>query len=221
MGKWTRQELQEAHDQYLAAAQEAGRSHDWSVWADRFTEDATYIEHHYGTFEGRAAILDWISKTMGEWPNSEMTIFPHNWCVCDEETGRWICEIENRFEDPGDGQIYEASNITILTYAGRGAVLVRGGRLQPGHLRAGGQGLGEGQARPLLKVAHTPNPDASTRSARSNEGSGPEPARVASRWSRVRLWRVGDDAEAESPEAAHDGVGRIVERDDEVFVGAR
>jgi len=55
---------------------------------------------------------------MAQWPNSEMTTFPHDWCVCDEDGGRWICQIENRFRDPGDGEIYQASNITILTYAG-------------------------------------------------------------------------------------------------------
>jgi hypothetical protein len=120
MGKWKRQELQDAHDQYLAAAGQAGETGDWSIWTDRFTPDATYIEHHYGTMAGREQIQEWISTTMAEWPNSEMKFFPHNWCVCDEDTGRWICEIENRFRDPGDGEIYEASNITILTYAGDG-----------------------------------------------------------------------------------------------------
>ena len=107
MGNWTREELQQAHDEYVAAAHEAGRTRDWTIWADRFTDDATYVEHHYGTFAGKQAITDWIVATMGEWPNSEMTEFPHNWCVCDEERGRWICEIENRFDDPGDGQVYE------------------------------------------------------------------------------------------------------------------
>ena len=120
MGTWTRAELQEAHDAFIEAAAEAGRTKDWSVWANRFTEDAEYHEHLYGKFHGRAEILEWISKTMGEWPMTEMTQFPHNWCVCDEERGWWICEIENRFDDPGDGKIYEASNITILKYAGDG-----------------------------------------------------------------------------------------------------
>ncbi|HTT86312.1 MAG TPA: nuclear transport factor 2 family protein [Acidimicrobiales bacterium] len=118
MGRWTREELQSAHDRYLAAATEAGRKGDWGPWAEMFSEDAEYIEHHYGRFQGRAAILDWITETMAQWPNSEMTMFPHDWCVCDEERGRWICQIENRFNDPGDGRIYQAANVTILTYAG-------------------------------------------------------------------------------------------------------
>ena len=85
-----------------------------------FTDDATYVEHHYGTFDGRDAIHAWISETMAQWPNSEMKEFPHDWCVCDEERGWWICQIENRFVDPGDGEVYQAYNLTVLKYAGDG-----------------------------------------------------------------------------------------------------
>jgi SnoaL-like domain len=116
--EWTREEMQRAHDNYVATAMEAGRTGDWKPWAALFTEDARYIEHHYGVFEGRAAIEAWISETMAEWPNSAMTEFPHDWCVCDLERGRWICQIENRFRDPGGGEVYEAANVTILQYAG-------------------------------------------------------------------------------------------------------
>jgi hypothetical protein len=118
MGTWDRSELQEVHDRYVRAAAESGSTGDWAAWAEMFTEDAEYIEHLYGRFHGRAEILAWISTTMAQWPNSEMKFFPHDWCVCDEDTGRWICQIENRFTDPGDGGVYQASNITILTYAG-------------------------------------------------------------------------------------------------------
>ena len=34
MAKYTREELQRAHDNYLAVAQEAGRTSDWPPWAD-------------------------------------------------------------------------------------------------------------------------------------------------------------------------------------------
>jgi len=118
MAEWTREELQQAHDNFIATAEESGRTGDWGPWAALFTEDAEYVEHHYGTFHGRDAIQAWISETMAQWPNSEMTDFPHDWCVCDVERGWWICQIENRFRDPGDGKVYEASNLTVLKYAG-------------------------------------------------------------------------------------------------------
>jgi hypothetical protein len=117
-GRWDRAELQAAHDHYVKVANEAGRSGEWRQWAELFTDDAEYIEHHFGRFRGRDAILEWITSTMAQWPNSEMTMFPHDWCVCDVERGWWICQIENRFNDPGDGRAYQASNVTILKYAG-------------------------------------------------------------------------------------------------------
>ncbi len=80
-------------------------------------------------------IYDWIQPLMNQWPNSEMVEFPHDWCVLDEERGWWICQIENRFRDPGDGSVHQAHNLTVLHYAGDGLLLVRRGRLQPGQLR--------------------------------------------------------------------------------------
>jgi hypothetical protein len=55
---------------------------------------------------------------MAEWPNRDMNSFPHAWCVCDEERGWWVCRIENRMKDPGDGSVHQAHNITVLHYAG-------------------------------------------------------------------------------------------------------
>ncbi len=118
MGTWTRAELQQAHDHYVAVANDCARRGDWTDWANCFTEDARYIEHHFGEFNGRDKILEWISDTMSQWPNSEMRSFPHDWCVCDEDRGWWVCQIENRFDDPGDGGVYQEANITILKYAG-------------------------------------------------------------------------------------------------------
>ena len=90
MGRWTRQEIEEALDCYQKTALEAGTSGDWNAWADLFTEDATYIEHLYGTFGGREAIRKWISSTMAEWPNHQMQYFPHEWVMIDEErAGSW------------------------------------------------------------------------------------------------------------------------------------
>ena len=116
--RFDRAELQAAHDHYVAVANECARRGEWADWADLFTEDARYVEHSYGTFEGRGAILAWITETMAQWPNSAMTAFPHEWCVCDEARGWWICKILNRMADVGDGRVYEEPNLTVLHYAG-------------------------------------------------------------------------------------------------------
>ena len=49
-----------------------------------------------------------------------MTSFPIAWHVVDAPTSRVICDVRNLMPDPGDGSAHEASNLTILTYAGDG-----------------------------------------------------------------------------------------------------
>ena len=118
MGRWTREELEEAFDVYQKTALEAGTSGDWRKWADMFTEDATYLEHHYGAFGGREAIYTWIQKTMEEPINRDMRYFPIDWYTIDEEKGMVIAKVWNRMVDPGDGSIHQEHNITVLKYAG-------------------------------------------------------------------------------------------------------
>jgi hypothetical protein len=116
--RWSRAELDEAHAHFMDTANRCAAAGEWRDWADLFTEDARYVEHMFGEMHGREEIFSWISATMAEWPNKAMTSFPHSWCVCDEEKGWWICRIENRFRDPGDGSVHQAHNLTVLHYAG-------------------------------------------------------------------------------------------------------
>jgi hypothetical protein len=120
MGRWSREELEETFDKFQAAALKGAQTRDWTDWAYCFTEDATYFEHNYGRFWGRENILNWITKTMNEWPPSDMTAFPVTWYSIDEDKGWIICEVMNRMKDLGDGKIYEEPNITILHYGGNG-----------------------------------------------------------------------------------------------------
>lgn len=120
MGRFSRDEIEAAFERYQQAALEGGTTGDWNGWADLFTEDATYIEHHYGTLGGREAIRAWIHKTMGEWPGNEMPHFPIEWYMIDEDKGWVVCQVWNRLADPGDGSLHQQYNFTLLKYAGNG-----------------------------------------------------------------------------------------------------
>ncbi|AVL99667.1 polyketide cyclase [Gordonia iterans] len=113
-------ELDEAFAGFQRTVAEVAVSRDWDRWADQFTPDASYLEHAYGVFEGREQIRAWVTRTMAAFPGSHMTGYPALWHVCDEATGRVICEVDNPMRDPGDGSVHTATNITILTYAGDG-----------------------------------------------------------------------------------------------------
>jgi len=120
MGRWTREELEQAFDRYQAAALKAARTGDWRDWADLFTEDCTYVEHAYGRFCSREAVFKWITKTMTTEPGNSFDAFPVTWYSIDVEKGWIICEVMNRLRDPGDGSLWQEPNITILHYAGQG-----------------------------------------------------------------------------------------------------
>ncbi|OYD71566.1 uncharacterized protein (TIGR02246 family) [Rhodococcus sp. OK302] len=117
---WTRSELDRAFAGFQNTVVECTRSGDWNAFADMFTEDVVYVEHAYGTLNGREAVRKWVTRTMTEFPGKRMTEFPANWHVIDEERGWIIAEIDNPMEDPGDGSTHGAANITILHYAGDG-----------------------------------------------------------------------------------------------------
>jgi hypothetical protein len=119
MGKFSRQQLQDALDIYNRAREESSRTGDWSIWAAVFTEDAQYIEHAFGKFEGRAAIREWITKVMAPFPH--MT-FPQDWVAFDEEHGAIVFQCQNRLEHPADrnGAPFQFPTWTRLVYAGDG-----------------------------------------------------------------------------------------------------
>ncbi len=120
MSRWTREELEEAFDKYQQAALKGAQQADWRDWADMFTLDATYFEHQYGRFWGRESIFNWITNVMAPYPANCMTAFPIRWHSIDVDKGWVICEVLNRMQDLGNGEIYEEPNITILKYAGKG-----------------------------------------------------------------------------------------------------
>jgi ketosteroid isomerase-like protein len=108
-----------AREEVLAAfarSRAAQDADDWDAYCDLFTEDAVYVEHHFGTFRGREAIRAWlvpVMKPLVGWS------YPTEWCVV--EGDRVVFLWHNRL--PGrrpDGSWYEFSGITTMVYAGGG-----------------------------------------------------------------------------------------------------
>ena len=120
MGRWTRQEIEEAFEHYQKAALEAGKTGDWNGWADCFTEDCTFVEHCLGTFGGREAIRKFWNEYMSKYPACEVKYFPVEWYIIDEERGWVVCQFWNRMSDPGDGSLHQSANFSLLKYAGNG-----------------------------------------------------------------------------------------------------
>lgn len=117
MGQWSRDELEREFQRYVDAGQRAFETGDWVTWANQFTEDAHYVEHHYGDFHGREAISDWISSTMADVP--EM-YFPVEWSIIDEERGWVVFQAWNQMVDPDGSGPYRVATWTLLKYAGDG-----------------------------------------------------------------------------------------------------
>ncbi len=115
MARIPREALQSAFRRYNEARDAASRSGDWGVWADRFTEDARYVEHAYGEFRGREAIRAWITGVMAPYP--QMT-FPQDWVAIDEERGAVVFQCQNQFPEPfdADGRPFGFPSWTRLVY---------------------------------------------------------------------------------------------------------
>src|SRR6476469_4877863 len=100
--RWSREELEEAFQNYQRAVIEVGKTWDWSGYADHFTEDAKYVEHAMGNMEGRENIREWIVSTMNNFPGSEMPVYPVEWYSIDTDKGWVIFKNVNTMKDAGD-----------------------------------------------------------------------------------------------------------------------
>ena len=119
MATFTREELEGAFERYCELREQSSASGDWQIWGNQFTEDAHYIEHAFGEFHGRAAIVEWIVAVMAPWPH--MT-FPNDWAVIDPEKGWVVFQCQNRLEHPKDpnGEPFQFPSWSLIKYAGNG-----------------------------------------------------------------------------------------------------
>lgn len=137
MGRWTREEIDDAFKQYQAMGLKAARSGDWNYWGDMFTENCTYIERNLGAWAGRDAIVRNMSAVMHLSGNEDLAeetrdngVVSDPWVMCnqypveayvvDVERGWVWALIWNRMDDPGDGSIHQSNCFNLFKYAGNG-----------------------------------------------------------------------------------------------------
>jgi predicted ester cyclase len=111
---YPRDEVEAEFHRYVERGKAAVASGDWNPWADQFTDDARYYEHHYGKFSGQSQIREWIIGVMQPFPG--MT-FPVEWYVIDGNRVVMLCQ--NRLTDP-TGVHHDVPTLVVLHYAGGG-----------------------------------------------------------------------------------------------------
>ena len=111
-----RSEVDAEFAKYRERAALAVATGDWDQWADQFTDDAHYREHHFGYFRSGAEIRAWIKSVMQPFPTME---FPVSSYLIDGN--RVTALIPNVLPAPaGDSGYYGFDVNTILHYAGNG-----------------------------------------------------------------------------------------------------
>jgi predicted SnoaL-like aldol condensation-catalyzing enzyme len=111
-----RHEVNAEFHRYVERGKVAVATGDWDQWADQFTPDARYREHHYGTFAGREEIRQWITSVMQPFPGME---FPVDWYLIDGNRVTMRCI--QRLPDPAGGdRRFEWPVHVVLHYAGDG-----------------------------------------------------------------------------------------------------
>jgi len=114
--EFPRDEIEREFAEYRKRGEIAVATGDWDQWADQFTDDANYREHHFGYFSSQDEIRTWIKSVMQPFPT--MT-FPVKWSTIDGN--RVNAVIANVLPAPeGDDGYYGFDVHTILHYAGDG-----------------------------------------------------------------------------------------------------
>jgi predicted SnoaL-like aldol condensation-catalyzing enzyme len=108
-----RDEVEAAFARFRALGAEA---RDWTAWAALFSDDAVYIEHNLGRFQGRDEITKWITTIMPEFPSMTFDI---DWWMIDGDDVAF--NIWNILPGPAGGDaVYRFPNTSWIRYAGNG-----------------------------------------------------------------------------------------------------
>jgi ketosteroid isomerase-like protein len=89
----------------------------WSELAEFFTEDAVYIDPAWGRVEGRAAIAEFMEKSMTGLTGHGWST-PENWTMV--EGARLISQWDQILGHRPDGTPWTVAGLSILYYAGNG-----------------------------------------------------------------------------------------------------
>ena len=120
MGRWSREELEEAFENYQRVALECGPAQSWDPFVDLFTQDCVYLDHPRGVIGGREALRRHYRGLFTTFPHTHLYYYPVEWYMVDEERGWISCLFYLRMDDPGDGSIHQVPCFGLLKYAGRG-----------------------------------------------------------------------------------------------------
>ena len=113
---FARDEIEREFQQYRGRGALAVATGDWDQWADQFTTDARYYEHHYGRFNGQAEIREWITGVMKPFPTMDFPLKAHL-----IQGNRVSAVIPNVLPDPAGGHAYFGFDVhVILHYGGDG-----------------------------------------------------------------------------------------------------
>jgi hypothetical protein len=113
MSTFDRAEVEEAfRTYYLTGPVEE----NWNAWSNLFTDDATYLDHYWGTFRGPAEIEKFLDVTMSYAPG---VYTPLVWYVI--EGDRVVWRGINRADNPDPhGEELGFPSLQLLVYAGGG-----------------------------------------------------------------------------------------------------
>ena len=90
---------------------------DWIAWSQLFTDDATYIDHFWGTFHGPAEIQRFLEGTMSF---AAHVYSPLVWYNIDGP--QVVYKVVNRADNPEPGRApIEFPSLQIIRYAGDGS----------------------------------------------------------------------------------------------------
>jgi hypothetical protein len=153
---------------------------DWDAWADRFTEDAVYVEHVLGTMHGREAIRAWIKPIMARFGELYTA---YEWHMIDAAAGRVCVYMQNRRDHPSGQGTIDFPGITILQYAGGG----RFGYEEDYWAVPGAQRAAEAYA----AACKTHDPDHKRKQTRRDWGRGPAWTRGGASYAERRPLTAG------------------------------